>query len=313
MSTIFAHIHYRYLTSLGSRLKNYVSFFLLTLCFAVGGPTKAEAIDLVKLSSPSSPTDTRNIYKNEVLKLALKATQEEYGPFWLSSNAAPPMERKRVIKALEKGEMINVYISPAVPFWSELAVEIPVPIRRGAAGYRLLITHKDNLSLFENVNSLDELKKLKVGSIRGESFTKILDYHNLNMITADSYDSSFIMLTKKRFNWMSRGVFELFDELKSRNSDDNIRIVPDLVLYATLPTYIYVSRAQPRLAERLTKGLNKIATNGELKNLFDRYYADDIKRAQLDSRKIIKIKNPYTENNLANTKKQLWISVGEYQ
>jgi hypothetical protein len=41
-------------------------------------------------------------------------------------------------------------------------------------------------------------------------------------------------------------------------------IEPSLAIYLPMPTYVYVSPAKPRLAQRLEKGLKIMLKNGEL-------------------------------------------------
>jgi len=52
------------------------------------------------------------------------------------------------------------------------------------------------------------------------------------------------------------------------------------------------------LAKRIETGMKKIIANGELDKLFDRYYADDIARANLSGRKVIEIKTPFTDHHV---------------
>jgi hypothetical protein len=51
-----------------------------------------------------------------------------------------------------------------------------------------------------------------------------------------------------------------------------------------------------------------LIANGELEAIFNRYYADDIRKANFKNRKIIEIKNPFFhDENLLNDKR-LWFT-----
>ena len=115
-------------------------------------------LDVLKMSAPQSRKDTRSEYKYEVLKHALEATRTEYGHYIMTLDA-PPMPRKRALEILRKGDHINVYISPIIPSWLDQVLTIKTPIRRGILDYRLLIVHKDQLPLFENITSIESLRK----------------------------------------------------------------------------------------------------------------------------------------------------------
>lgn len=276
---------------------------LIFLCVCASG---SWAMDVLKMPTPQYRKDTRIEYKNEVLKLALEATETEYGPFIITPDS-PPMPRKRAIEALRTGVYINVYIAPIIPSWLEQMITIKIPIRRGILDYRLLIVHKSQLPLFENITSVESLRKFRAGSIFGESMTAVLRKQGFNLVTANNYDGSFSMLENKRYDWLSRGVHEIFDELELRkNSIEHVVIEPTLAIKTQLPTIIYVSPSAPRLAERLRKGLVIIAENGTLKSIFDKYYSDDIKRAELSKRRILTIANPFIPEGFLPKNPNLW-------
>ena len=118
-----------------------------------------------------------------------------------------------------------------------------------------------------------------------------------NVLRVHNYESLFKMLNARRFDYIPRGVHEIYDELEARSKDiDNLMVEPHIVLLMPLPTYTYVSPKEQRLAKRIEIGLKKIIANGELDKLFNRYYADDITRANLSRRKVIEIKTPFTDH-----------------
>ena len=110
------------------------------------------------------------------------------------------------------------------------------------------------------------------------------------------------MLKRSRFDYIPRAIYEAYDELESRQPDlKNIVVEPTLALYLPMATHIYISPQEPRIARRLEIGLRKLIANGEIKTILDKYYAEDISRANLKNRRIIKISNPtYRGNNIEN-------------
>jgi hypothetical protein len=53
------------------------------------------------------------------------------------------------------------------------------------------------------------------------------------------------------------------------------------------------------LQERLTVGLNKAKDSGDFDQLFNRYFSDILKQADIDSRQIFILDNQYTPNQFA--------------
>jgi len=83
-------------------------------------------------------------------------------------------------------------------------------------------------------------------------------------------------------------------------------VEPNLVLYLPAPTYIMVSPHEKRLAKRIKTGLEKMVSDGSLKAFFYRFYADDIKKTNINSRKIIIIPNPSQPKTIPFERRELW-------
>jgi hypothetical protein len=59
-----------------------------------------------------------------------------------------------------------------------------------------------------------------------------------------------------------------------------------------------VSPQAPKLAERLREGLKLMQSNGSLNELFEKHFAQRLKRLNLKSRRIILIPNPQDDGSL---------------
>lgn len=269
------------------------------------------ALDVVKLPKPQSTKDIRFIHKNEVLRAALELTKEEFGPYEIHFNA-PIMKRSRALEAMKSGDLINVYFSPPKKLWAENTIVIDVPIRRGVLSYRLLLVHKNDLELFSKINTANDLKKLKAGLQHGWSTTDALDKSGFDYVKAYNFDGLFYMLESHRFNYLPRGVHEVFDELDARRDElKNVVIEPSLALYLPAPTYTYVSPREPRLAQRIEMGMKMMVNNGLMKDIFDKYYLDDLKKAKLHERKIIDVGSDLEDNSKILEMKELWFDFDE--
>ena len=108
------------------------------------------------------------------------------------------------------------------------------------------------------------------------------------------------MLKWARFDYIPRAVYEIYDELERRQPDlKSLVVEPTLALYLPMSTYIHISPQEPCIARRIEVGLRKLIANGEIKTILDKYYAEDISRANLKNRRIIKISNPdYNDRSL---------------
>ena len=259
-------------------------------------PNSCFAVDTIKLLQPPPEIDTRVAYKNELIQLVLEQTKDEFGEYTIEF-VSSHMVRGRAMQELMKGAIINVFISPSDAILEKNTICIRIPIRKGILGYRLLLIHKQDEARFKAVDTADDLKLLVAGLQSEWSTTKIMADEGYNVLRVHNYESLFKMLNARRFDYIPRGVHEIYDELEARSKDiDNLMVEPHIVLLMPLPTYTYVSPKEQRLAKRIEIGLKKIIANGELDKLFNRYYADDITRANLSRRKVIEIKTPFTDH-----------------
>lgn len=264
------------------------------------------AIDSVRMTASHSAMDKRTEYKNEVIIRALELTVDEFGPFDYKLLDIR-MNRYRALPAIQKGYPNNIYIAPANKLWDENTTAIKIPIRRGLLNYRLLLINKKNIKKFEQVKTLDDLKSLTGGLRNGWITVDVFKKAGLNTVTSENFDGLFVLLDSHHFDYIPRGIYEIFDEYDLRKDFlKNISIEQNIVIHLPMPTYIYVSPQAPRVSARLEKGLRKMLANGDLDKLIEKYYADDIKRAKLKNRRIIRIHNPYFTDQELLKDKALW-------
>lgn len=260
-----------------------------------GCSSSAVASDDIKMAKRLSPNKFQDKYINSLLFAAMEATYEEYGPYNITANA-PAVMRGRAVSALTKRDAINTYVSPLNETLLGKVLVVPIPVRRGILSYRVALVHKDNDGALARVNTVDELRDVRVGMYRGSSTLRVLKKQHFNTVESENHLSMFSMLEHKRFTYVLRGVHEVYNELETKkNMMPNVIVEPGIAFHLFMPTVIFLSPTEVRLAERLEKGLIKILETGEFKEIFDKYYLPFAIQAELQNRKIIKIHNPLSE------------------
>lgn len=277
----------------------FLSFFIL---FSYS----AYAIDVIKTVTPISGGGKSTAYKNEVLLRALELSEEEFGLFSIK-NTIVNMKPDRAIASMQSGDLINVAIIAANKEWDQKTIAIRTPIRGGTLSYRLLLANKEDAQYLSSISTLPELKKLVAGLQNDWSTTEIFKTSSIPRIISQNFEGLFLMLDRHRIDYIPRAIYEIFDELSSRNNKlENVMIAPNVALYIPMVSYIYVSPQEKIIAARLTLGLKKLTQSGELRRIFDKYYAKDIALSQLKGRNIIRINNPYFNDlNPLNTE-NIW-------
>lgn len=269
-------------------------------------------MDIVNIAQGASQRDFRTIYKKAVFQGALDRTVAEFGPYQLNSDG-PTMTNKRAMQELSNnGSLINAYIAVTNAEWEKHAHVVRIPVRRGLLNYRLLLIHKDRLSLFENVETLDDLKRLRAGSQTHWVTTSVLKSAGFRVVEGSDYEGLFKMLSNFRFDFLLRGANEIFGELEQTHLDlENIVVEPSLALLIPSPVYVFVSPRSPRLIKRLEKGLELMVQDGSLKALFYQYHIDNVFKADLQNRRILEVTNPLLPEDTPLDRPELWYSIGE--
>ncbi len=288
----------------GLQRLTYILLFMLLL-----PGTKSYALDQINIPQSSAENDTRFIYHEEVLRLALEASTNIYGPYQIN-RVAVSGTRQRLLRELIVGDKINVHGAPTQKAWEEQTIPVMFPLLKGLLGYRLMLIHRDNQALFSAVESGTDLAKLRAGLGAQWSTTKAMDTLGFRLVTGDTYEGLFNMLKHKRFDYFLRGVNEIFGEYKARpHLHDDIMIEDTLLVELPLPWYFFVSPTTPRIAERLDYGLHQMKKDGSFDRLFHSYFDESLVLAKWQKRKLIRIPNPLLPSHEIYLEPSYWLDL----
>lgn len=263
--------------------------------------------DTVILRRPHTPADPRYEYQWKILKAALEITKPQYGQYCLEY-ASIVMKRDRALMEMEKGITVNVTISPPRPEWIEKTHTIFFPVRKGIGSFRLFLTMSDSDSLFHFNTTLEELKKLRCGVQQQWTTAKAMAKLDFTLVHSTNYPGLFGMLADKRFDYLPRGVNEIYEEHETWSQiHPEMVIENELVLLLPLPTFIFISKTEPELAERIEKGLSLIVENGTFEKIFTQHFETFLKKADIDNRKMIVVENPLLQNRPYMDNPKIWI------
>lgn len=266
------------------------------------------AKDILKINKGRSVKDLRSQYNFEILHKAMQLTEPEFGDYEIKivSKGIPSIRLRQMIT---DGDIINIAMVVTTPEWEKAAVPIRIPLRRGILNYRLLLTNKDKVDDFSEITTIEELKEKTVGLRRHWAVWQTMTNLGYNVVNAYSYEAIFAMLDKGRFDYIPRGVHEIYDEIEIRKNElKNLTIEPHLALYIPAPFYVFVSPKEPRLIKRFQLGLNRMVEKGILKDMLNNHYAKFLKRADLKNRLILSVGNPDLPPETPIDRKELWLN-----
>lgn len=231
------------------------------------------------------------IYADELLRLALELSKDKYGPYKIIQQRQETVIRRQLLE-VESGRNLSLAVSMPTPEWLEKTHLVQFPIMRGLASYRLFLASRNNLHLFEKVNTIADLNRFTIGQGQGWSTAKILEDNGFKLIYGGPYPTLIPMLKANRFELLMRSIYEVEPELKAYQQEmPELIIVENFGLFTYLPMYFFVSKNQPLLATRLEYGLHKAYTSGKADKLFEDHFRNALKLLRNKSRKTFFLAN----------------------
>jgi hypothetical protein len=259
------------------------------------------AAEVVRFPRPEFEGDRRFDYATDLLKLALS----KVGPEYRVELAESPMNQERQILELEAGRTIDVAPLPSSAEREARLLAVYIPMNKGVLGWRLGLIRKGNAARIADVNTLDDLKRVRLAQGLHWPDTDILRANGIPVITGPSYEGLFKMIVGSRFDYFPRSVMEIWDEQAS--NAETLEIEPRIALhYPYYTSYYMLNRGNTRLAEIIRQGLEKALADGSFDRLFEQHHGESLRRAQLDKRVIIELKNPRVTPGTPVNRPELW-------
>lgn len=274
----------------------------LALLFLLVSRTVFSAISII-YPAPEDFTDSRQQYFYKLLDSALLYSKDQFGPYQLSymSHHIPG---ERVPMLVRENRQINILTSPTSIELESSMLAIKVPLIKGIQGLRIALIKSENTK-FNTTSNLVDISSIYFGQGSGWIDTLIFKDAGYKVVTASRYSSLFKMLMSDRFDAFPRGVNEVYKEHAVWNTHfPSLSVENNLVFYYHLPVYFFVSKTNKELFDRINYGLNIMINNGAFDELFNQYFGDDIRQADLENRKLIVLENRYLpEDSIKDNKK----------
>jgi hypothetical protein len=275
---------------------------LLLFCFNVN---YSYAVDVAIFPRQESEGDRRGTYSAALLKEVLRRTEQEFGPYQLKFSGAP-MLRDRKLVELKSGKLINVAAMPTSPQWEHDLIPTLIPIDMGLQSWRISLIDEKNQERLRAVRSLEELKRLKAGvGIQWVSYSEMQEA-GFNVVAGSSYDGLFGMLMAGRFDYFPRALKDVFVEFDARKAENRSLAVEDhFALFFPFPLLFFTSPTEPRLAKRISAGMEMMLKDGSLQRFVLDFHKDLLQRANICSRTVFVVPNPHVNPALLK-RREIW-------
>ncbi|OXS16602.1 hypothetical protein CGX12_02915 [Zobellella denitrificans] len=261
---------------------------LLLLLALVGLPTQAKLVVNFPQADPAPP---HHHYYRQVLELALEKSGE---PFTL--NPVPLNESQfRIAQMLFRGNPVNLAWMGTSSEYEQKLLPVRVPLMRGLSGFRVLIINRSRQPEFSQVQSLADLAAFTGVQGIGWSDIEVLKGAGLNISAARRTTILDMLNRDQHVDYYPRSPVEAFGELAAQGQDyPQLMVEPRLLLHYPFAVYFFVSPEAPRLAEALTRGLERAYSDGSFMALFERHplIRDSLRQLQAEQRLRLELANP---------------------
>lgn len=233
-------------------------------------PLKVEApkVDSLKIIVPpwSNDPNSQNAYFIKLLTLAFSKTEVTDGPVVIQKHTEN-LTGVRFVADLKNNKTVDVIWHGTNLQREQDLIAIPISLTRELNEYRVLLIRKEDQEKFDQVKSLADLRKFTAGTAIDWPSRDILLHNNLPVMAVANTNLLYTMLKMKRFDYMSRNMFEVWEEAE-RYENEGLVVEKNLLLHGGVPFYFFVSKAKPQLAERIERGLRMAIADGDFEKLF---------------------------------------------
>lgn len=214
----------------------------------------------------NSPDD----YFYRLLTLALSKTESNYGAADVVPSATV-LTATRVMADIKSNKTIDVMWHSNSTTYARDLLAVPISLTKELNEYRVLLIRKEDQARFSAVQTLEDLASLTAGSGADWSSREVMLANGLPVISVTNTALLFNMLKAKRFDYVSRSLFEIWGE-SEHFAKDGLSIEKSLLIYGGEPFYFFVNKNNTALARRIEEGLRSAMADGSFEELF---YSDE--------------------------------------
>lgn len=242
-------------------------FIILLVCCGVTFAWASEGANNTVVIRQSNMADINNedYYFYHLLELVLRKTDSPVGKT-IIKQLPYRLEDKRLRTELMHG-VVDVLWSPTSVKFEQQMLPVRISLLKDLNNYRLLLIRKNEQPAFSAIHTLDDLRKLKGGMSSQWTDANIMEYNKLPLVQAVGYGKLFKMLAAKRFDYFSRGLYQIQSEVNFY-PELELQIEQQLMLSYPNEVYFFVNKNNTALAARIEAGLKIAQRDGSFDKLF---------------------------------------------
>lgn len=243
-------------------------------------------------------------YIIEVLSLAIKKSGEAYVLEKLPG--APVPQARQIVELSQNRGNFDVIWTMTSDQRENQILPIRIPIDKGLFGWRIAFILADKINALKSVKTIDDLAKFRAGQGYLWPDTEILKHNGLPVVTG-SDDNLANMLKAKRFDYFPRPIIAIWNEQKNQKEYTDLVIDNTFILHYPTAFYFFVAPKNQKLAEVITKGLERSIADGSFDLVFNKYFKTLIQLTNIKNRLVFELENPLIKStSLPLNRPSLW-------
>ena len=163
-----------------------------SMVVAIGCLAMSLCASAATLKYNQTAADPNSYYAEKIIKLALKYIDTKYA----LEPVPGEMTQMRSIEKVVEGSLDIMWAGTSKELEEQLE-PVRIPLYKGLLGNRLMIIRKGDQAKFDNINTLVDLKKLKLGQGTAWADTKILLHNGLDVVKTMKYQNLFFAVSIK--------------------------------------------------------------------------------------------------------------------
>lgn len=215
----------------------------------------------IEYNGSAAGQNVRSYYR-DLIELVLARTQARFGPVRLV-DVPGSSPQGRLLAMLDHGKLDVLWTATSRQRESQ-ALPIRIPLDMGLTGQRALVIRKQDITRFDAIRDLNDLRRFKACQGAYWPDNDILRAGGLRVAEYDWIDLAYPAMRTHECDYLPRAVNEIDGEVATLGADDLV-VYDRLIIAYPMPMYLFVSSRNTALAARLQAGLEGLVADGGLR------------------------------------------------
>lgn len=283
----------------------YLARFILLCLFAPISQAYSATELKVRYPSVKHPYFAkRDVYFVNLLTMALERSGEEYE---LIDVAFSEYSEKRSALLIQSDHYDVHWLNTTAEQEREL-LPVRFPLYKGVIGWRALLIRPEMQAVFDQVDSVQDLKLHVFAQGHDWADVEILLKNGFAVERSSNWGGLFKMVALNRAQAFPRSIVEIVAEQKE-DVAKGLAIENTLILRYPAAYYFFVAKGNHRLKDALECGLRNSLQDGSFDRLFFETFGEQISLLNLEQRKVLSVDHPNLQSQMPIDDKQLWFSI----